>query len=151
MHVRKTLMILALASAFMLTGWGPQSFAQNIVSRSARELTTPNNDAGSGGSRAPGTKVSGPYQATNTVPGIDEPSDDSITMAVRHMLASDADTRNSNIEVTTRDRMVILRGRAKSLTQAKRAEALASQVNGVKGVEDQLDYHTGAEHMQPPQ
>jgi hypothetical protein len=151
MHIRKTLVTLALASVFMLTEWVPQSFTQNMVSRSAHELTTPNNDAGSGGSHAPGTKVSGPYQPANTGPGIGEPNDDSITKAVRHMLTSDANTRNSNIEVTTRDRMVILHGRATSLTQAKRAEALASEVNGVKGVEDQLDYHRGAEHMQAPQ
>jgi len=151
MHVKKTLVTLPLVSALMLTGWVPGSLAQSIVSRSARELTTPNNDAGSGGSRAPGTKVSGPHQPADTVPGIDEPSDDSITMAVRHMLASDAGTRNSNIEVTTRDQMVILRGQVKSLTQAKRAEALASEINGVKGIEDQLDYHIGAERMQTPQ
>jgi hypothetical protein len=151
MHVKKTSVTLALASAFMLTGWVTLSFAQSPVSPLAHALTTPNNDAGSGGSHAPGTKVSGPYQAANTVPGVDEPSDDSITKSVRHMLMSDADTRNSNIEVTTRDRMVILRGRAKSLTQAKRAEALASQVNGVKGIEDQMDYHTDAERLQAPQ
>ncbi len=147
MHVKKTLVTLALASTFIFMGWIPRSFAQSAVSRSARELTTPNNDAGSGGNRAPGTKVSGPYQAANTVPGIDEPSDHSITKAVRRTLASDAETRNSNIEVTTHDGMVILHGRARSLAQAKRAEALASKVNGVKGIEDQLDYHTDAEHM----
>jgi hypothetical protein len=151
MHVEKTLVTLALAVAFMLTGWVTLSLAQSSVSQSAHGLTTPNNDAGSGGSDAPGTKVSGPYQAANTVPGVDEPSDDSITKSVRHMLMGDAGTKNSNIDVTTRDRMVILRGRVESLTQAKRAEALASQVNGVKGIEDQLDYHTGAERMQAPQ
>jgi osmotically-inducible protein OsmY len=147
MYVKKTLVPLVLASALIFTGWIPRSFAQSTVSRSARELTAPNNDAGSGGNRAPGTKASGPYQAANTVPGIDQPSDASITKAVTHMLASDAETRNSNIEVTTNDGMVILHGRAKSLTQAKRAEALVSKVNGVKGVEDQLDYHTTAKHM----
>ncbi|MBV8361513.1 MAG: BON domain-containing protein [Deltaproteobacteria bacterium] len=147
MYVKKTLATLALASSLIFTGWIPRAFAQSNVSRSTRELTTPNNDAGSGGNRAPGTKISGPYQAANTVPGIDKPSDASITKAVRYMLTSDAETRNSNIEVTTNDGMVILHGRAKSLTQAKRAEALVSKVNGVKGVEDQLDYHTTAEHM----
>jgi hyperosmotically inducible periplasmic protein len=151
MHIRKTLVTLALASAFMLTEWAPQSLAQNIASRSAHELITPNNDAGSGGSDAPGTKVSGPYQPANTDPGIGERSDNSITKAVKHMLAGDANTRNSNIDVTTRDRMVILHGQVASLAQAKKAEALASEVNGVKGVENQLDYHTGAEHMQAPQ
>jgi osmotically-inducible protein OsmY len=151
MHIRKTLVTLALASAFTLTGWAPRSFAQNMVSRSAQEMTTPNNDAGSGGSDAPGTKVSGPYQPANTDPGIVEWSDDSITKAVKQLLAGDADTRNSNIDVTTRDRMVILRGRVTSLAQGKRAETLASEVNGVKGVEDQLDYHMGAEHMRAPQ
>jgi osmotically-inducible protein OsmY len=151
MHIRKTLVTLALASGFMLTEWAPQSFAQNTALRSAHELIKPNNDAGSGGSNAPGTKVSGPYQAANAVPGVDERSDDSITKAVKHRLAGNADIRNSNIDVTTRDRMVILRGQVTSLVQAKKAVALASEVNGVKGVEDQLDYHTGAKHMQAPQ
>jgi len=147
MRVKKTLVTLVLGSAFIFTTWIPRSFAQNTLSASVPELTAPNNDAGSGGDRAPGTKVSGPHQPANTVPGIDEPSDDSIAKAVRHMLTSDAETSNSNIEVTTRDGMVILHGRARSLAQAKRAQALASKVNGVKGIEDQLDYSMDAEHM----
>jgi hypothetical protein len=32
-------------------------------------MTAPNNDAGSGGTHAPGSKVSGPYSPSNPLPG----------------------------------------------------------------------------------
>jgi hypothetical protein len=147
MRIKQILVTVALASALLFADCISRSLAQSTLSEAARELAAPNNDAGSGGDHAPGTKVAGPHQPASAVSGIEEPNDESLTRAVRQMLASDAQTKDSNIQVTTHDGMVILHGRAKSSAAAKRAQALASQVSGVKGIEDQLDYPAEREQM----
>jgi BON domain-containing protein len=130
-----------IAASFFLLAMTPASFAQPANSNAPGQLAAPNNDAGSGGSRAPGTEFSGPHRtASEASNAADEPSDKAITKAVKEKLAGDASTRNSSIVVTTEDRMVILHGRVGSLQTAKKAEALVASVTGVKGVEDQLEY-----------
>jgi hypothetical protein len=132
---------MSIVTALFLSAMTPASFAQSTNSNTAAQLAAPNNDAGSGGSRAPGTEFSGPHQAASaTSNSADEPSDEAITKTVKEKLASDEATRNANIAVTTEDRMVILHGRVSSLRTAKKAEALVAAVTGVKGVEDQLQY-----------
>lgn len=69
-----------------------------------------------------------------------QPSDLILSKEVEKALAGDPLTNTSGIQVTTQDRMVTLSGTAGSRQAAKRAEQLASQVNGVKGVEDYIHY-----------
>lgn len=87
---------------------------------------------------------------TNAVPGnsskyssgasIDQPTDSQLDHAAKQALAKDPLTRNAHIGLETQDRMVTLSGHVESRAVAKRAEALVSNVNGIKGVEDELKY-----------
>jgi hypothetical protein len=70
MRLPQTLVILALGSAFAFIGASvPGALAQSANPGPAGALTSPNNDAGSGGSHAPGSKISGPDQPANPAPG----------------------------------------------------------------------------------
>ena len=69
-----------------------------------------------------------------------QPSDSTLNKQVQNALAHDPLTNGSAIQVRTQDRMVTLSGTASSKQAAKRAEQLASGVNGVKGVEDYIQY-----------
>lgn len=69
-----------------------------------------------------------------------QPSDSILNKQVENALAHDPLTNGSGIQVRTQDRMVTLSGTAGSRQVAKRAEQLASQINGVKGVEDYIHY-----------
>jgi osmotically-inducible protein OsmY len=72
---------------------------------------------------------------------IGQPSDHALIKAVRTALAGDSLTKkNSNIYVTARDRMITLSGEVKSRTAAERAQQLAAQVNGVRGIENEMSY-----------
>jgi hypothetical protein len=62
-------MTLALGGAFAFIASAPSAFAQNANPGPANGLTAPNNDAGSGGSHAPGSKISGPHEPANPIPG----------------------------------------------------------------------------------
>ena len=70
MRLRKTLATVALGGAFaFMAVSAPGVFAQTANPGPAGGLTMPNNDAGSGGSHAPGSKISGPDQPANPAPG----------------------------------------------------------------------------------
>lgn len=70
MRLQKTLVAMVLGGGFVfITAAAPVALAQTANSGRVGGLTAPNNDAGSGGSHAPGSKISGPDQPANPVPG----------------------------------------------------------------------------------
>ena len=69
-----------------------------------------------------------------------QPSDLTLKKEVESALAGDPLTNTSSIQVKMEDRMVILSGTAASKQAAKRADQIASRVNGVKGIEDYINY-----------
>lgn len=90
MRLRKTLMTLTLGGAFAFMMSAPGAFAQNANPGPMNSLIAPNNDAGSGGSHAPGTKYSGPFQPANPMPGNGSAND---VGAVPSTTANDANPR----------------------------------------------------------
>jgi hypothetical protein len=69
MRLWKILTTLALSGAFaFITASVPSAFAQSANLGQASGLTAPNNDAGSGGNHAPGTKIAGPHEPANLAP-----------------------------------------------------------------------------------
>ncbi len=70
---------------------------------------------------------------------LDQPSDAQLERTVKGLLARDPLTRGAHIEVRTQDRLVILSGRVQSARVAARAVQLVAGVNGVKGIENQLE------------
>lgn len=67
------------------------------------------------------------------------PSDDDISGDVLRELREDALTTDLVIQVVTRHGVVHLRGEVPSLEDAENAEAVASRVDGVKEVREELD------------
>lgn len=86
----------------------------------------------------PSKPVAGQEMSSGASAG--QPSDATLNKQVENALAHDPLTNASGIQVRTQDRMVTLSGTARSSQVAKRAEQLASHVNGVKGVEDYIHY-----------
>ncbi len=60
--------------------------------------------------------------------------DASITAKIKRELASDSDLNPFNIDVTTKDRVVTLRGRVKTEDAREKAERFARQTDGVERV-----------------
>jgi osmotically-inducible protein OsmY len=69
-----------------------------------------------------------------------QPSDSSLTQAVKRKLDNNPTTKDANIQVRTQDRMVTLRGHVHSRTVAQKAQQLAAGVNGVRGIENYMRY-----------
>jgi hypothetical protein len=65
------------------------------------------------------------------------PSDSEISRAVRDQLS--AELSGSQIEVSSVDGVVTLRGRVESEAERNHAEAVAGRVDGVQAVENQLE------------
>jgi osmotically-inducible protein OsmY len=91
------------------------------------------------------TFAQGPYSAVSpqtmsSGASAGQPSDSTLSKEVKRALGQDPLTKSSNIQVTTEDRMVILSGEVASKRVEQRAEQLASQVNGVKGIENHTQY-----------
>jgi osmotically-inducible protein OsmY len=68
------------------------------------------------------------------------PSDSSLTQQVMQQLKNNSTTKDANIQVQTQDRMVTLRGEAPSRKVAEKAQQLAAEVNGVRGIENYMQY-----------
>jgi osmotically-inducible protein OsmY len=66
--------------------------------------------------------------------------DASITAAVKMKLANDDQIQAGNIDVDTKDGVVILRGRVSNSTEAERAVQLSREVSGVREVQSHLNY-----------
>jgi osmotically-inducible protein OsmY len=64
--------------------------------------------------------------------------DYSIASAVKTQIAADAAMQGSRIEVVSDDRVVYLKGDVTNAAQKLRAEQIAFNVNGVRGVANQL-------------
>jgi osmotically-inducible protein OsmY len=69
-----------------------------------------------------------------------QPSDSKLTSEVKQKLESDPATSNANIQVQTQDRMVTLRGKVPSAAVARKAQQIAARVNGVRGIENYMEY-----------
>src|SRR4051812_32546262 len=65
-------------------------------------------------------------------------SDDRIFDQVRMRLATDADVKGGNFDVTVKDGVVTLKGRVDTEKGKTRASKLAKKVKGVKQVENEL-------------
>jgi osmotically-inducible protein OsmY len=65
-------------------------------------------------------------------------SDDRIFDQVRMRLATDADVKGGNFDVTVKDGVVTLKGRVDTEKGKNRASKLAKKVKGVKQVENEL-------------
>ncbi len=70
-----------------------------------------------------------------TVPSTE---DDRIVDQVRLKLAGDADVKGGNLEVTSKDGAVTLKGRVENEKGKNKAAKLAKKVKGVKSVDNQL-------------
>ena len=69
-----------------------------------------------------------------------QPSDSSLTQMVKQKLESNPTTKDANIQVHTQDRMVTLRGNVPTRKVAQKAQQLAARVNGVRGIENYMQY-----------
>jgi len=69
--------------------------------------------------------------------------DTSITAAVKEKILAEPELKVLKINVDTKDGRVTLSGSADSAEKAKRAEQIASNVDGVKGVENHLTVEKG--------
>jgi osmotically-inducible protein OsmY len=65
-------------------------------------------------------------------------SDDRIFDQVRMRLATDADVKGGNFDVTVKDGVVVLKGRVDTEKGKNRASKLAKKVKGVKQVDNEL-------------
>jgi osmotically-inducible protein OsmY len=79
---------------------------------------------------------------TSTVPAVSADqkagSDDRIFDQVRMRLATDADVKGGNFDVTVKEGVVTLKGRVDSEKGKTRASKLAKKVKGVKQVDNEL-------------
>jgi osmotically-inducible protein OsmY len=105
--------MLALSAVTLAIAMPPMAFAQTAAPAS-------------------GTKDSGAR------PG--QPSDSSLTQMVKQKLDSNPTTKDANIQVHTQDRMVTLRGNVPTRKVAQKAQQLAARVNGVRGIENYMQY-----------
>jgi hyperosmotically inducible periplasmic protein len=64
--------------------------------------------------------------------------DDRIVDQVRLRLAGDADVKGGNLEVTSKDGAVVIKGRVETEKGRSKASKLAKKVKGVKSVDNQL-------------
>ncbi|MBV8770724.1 MAG: BON domain-containing protein [Deltaproteobacteria bacterium] len=69
-----------------------------------------------------------------------QPSDSSLAEQVKHDLQRNPITKHAHIDVQAQDRMVTLRGKVQSRKVAEKAQQLAAGVNGVRGVENYMEY-----------
>lgn len=65
------------------------------------------------------------------------PSDDQIAKDIQDKVATDPDTRDSQVNVTAKDGKVTLSGKVKSPTAQKKLEQIARQEPGATGVDDE--------------
>ena len=65
-------------------------------------------------------------------------ADDRIVDQVRLRLAGDPDVKGGNLEVTSKDGNVVLKGRVETENGKTKAGKLAKKVKGVKSVDNQL-------------
>jgi osmotically-inducible protein OsmY len=80
---------------------------------------------------------------TSTIPALPADqkgggSDDRIFDQVRMRLATDADVKGGNFDVTVKDGVVTLKGRVDTEKGKTRASKLAKKVKGVKQVDNEL-------------
>jgi osmotically-inducible protein OsmY len=65
--------------------------------------------------------------------------DQSVNSSVKAALAADKSVDSTRIDVETRERVVYLRGKVESEQHKTRAELIVFQVDGVRGVANQLE------------
>jgi hypothetical protein len=66
-----------------------------------------------------------------------DPSDDKITKDIQDKVAADPDTRDSNVDVASKNRKVTLTGKVKNSEAQKRLEQIAQEEPGNAGVDDE--------------
>jgi hypothetical protein len=66
-----------------------------------------------------------------------DPSDDEITKDIQDKVAADPDTKDSSVNVASKDRKVTLTGKVKNSAAQKKAEQIAQEEPGNAGVDDQ--------------
>lgn len=84
---------------------------------------------------APSAQTSPSTEAAKAGTAVD---DSAITAAVRAGIQAEPELKTQKIDVATHEGRVTLTGSADSAENAKKAEQVASNVNGVKGVENRL-------------
>jgi hypothetical protein len=95
--------------------------------------------AGRDGAEVPGAIVEDPLD-DDEGPSTPNPySDDEITARVRRLLRSDSATSMLRIDVSTEDGIVTLRGSVQTLDDTDNAAEVASRVDGVVDVIDELE------------
>lgn len=66
------------------------------------------------------------------------PTDDRILDEVRMKLATDAEVKGGDLDVTVKDGAVVLKGKVVTDKAKHKAESLAKRVKGVKSVDNEL-------------
>jgi hypothetical protein len=66
------------------------------------------------------------------------PGDDTITKDIQNRVASDPDTKDSNVSVVSNDGKVTLKGTASSQAAQQKLEQIARQEPGIAGVDNQI-------------
>jgi len=66
-----------------------------------------------------------------------QPSDETIAKDIQDKVATDPDTKDSEVAVAAKDRKVTLTGKVKTPAAQKRAEQIAREEPGIAGVDDQ--------------
>jgi osmotically-inducible protein OsmY len=122
--------ILAIVPAIVLgIGLTIPAFAQETTASSTVPASTSMHQAGDDSEGA----------ATNTYHGtVTALNDTRITTEVKTDLAAAKDLRSGQIHVTTTAGVVTLHGRVHNSAVARRAEAIASNASGVRGVTNDL-------------
>lgn len=67
-----------------------------------------------------------------------QPKDSTLTQKVKAALASDPSTSRSRIDVAAKDGVVMLSGEVDSAATKQHAEQVVAQIQGVRGVENEL-------------
>jgi hyperosmotically inducible protein len=127
---------LLIPSAVLVSGLTVPAFAQSDVSDNGATARQSMDAAHNSIKRAGSDTASAAEHAYHgTATAI---HDTSITAKVKTALHEDAATKASDIHVSTSVGVVTLRGQVFSTNAAARAEQLAQQVDGVKGVSNKL-------------
>lgn len=125
---------------------GPSGTRANDSTEEGERVTVPPTDP----VRTPEGEILGGFQTTSdeddtaprseVLPG---PPDEGIIETIQEELSQDAATTALDIEVSSRGGIVVLRGMVDDLEDAQNAQAVASRVQGVVEVWDQLELRAG--------
>jgi hypothetical protein len=79
------------------------------------------------------------------------PNDDAIAKNIQTKVATDPDTKDSNVSVIAKDGKVTLTGRVKSSAAQQKVEQIAKEEPGASGIDDQIAVASDAMALAPAQ